>query len=153
MNKSKFHWGHGILVALGIFMVFILSLIYYFSNRFTNSELVADNYYEEELRYQDVIDAKKNSAALIHQPTLIQNKACLGVQFPAEYNNQNSQFNYHLFRTDDAVLDLKDKFELNAANNFQIPASFLKPGSYTLKIQWAQGSKKYQIDYNIIWNQ
>jgi FixH len=151
MQKSKFHWGHGILVALGLFMIFILSLIYIFTKHQNNSELVAENYYEEELRYQDVIDAKKNSAQLSNPPTLIQNQTALGVQFPAEYSNENTKFKYHLFRTDDQLLDLKDAFQLNAAHNFQIPATLLKTGSYTLKIQWESQSKKYQIDYNILW--
>jgi hypothetical protein len=55
----KFTWGHGIVVALGLFISFILYLIFIFPIGKQNSELVTENYYEDELSYQKVIDAKK----------------------------------------------------------------------------------------------
>ena len=40
---------------------FILFLIFVFSHGMKNSELISDNYYQDELTYQDVIDAKTNA--------------------------------------------------------------------------------------------
>lgn len=61
---KKFTWGHGIAIALGSFMLFILGIIFFgaqmlFPDGNDNSDLVSDNYYENELAYQEVIDAKK----------------------------------------------------------------------------------------------
>ena len=52
-------WGHGVIIALFTFIVFILSMLFLFPNGQKNSEMVTENYYEEELQYQDVIDSKK----------------------------------------------------------------------------------------------
>ncbi len=56
---KNFSWGHGVVIALAAFIIFILSMLFLFPNGQKNSEMVTDNYYEEELQYQDVIDAKK----------------------------------------------------------------------------------------------
>ena len=58
---KKFTWGHGIAIALGSFICFILYLILIFPIGKQNSELVTESYYEDELAYQKVIDAKANA--------------------------------------------------------------------------------------------
>ena len=68
----KFTWGHGIVVALGLFISFILYLIFVFPIGKQNSELVTENYYEDELSYQKVIDAKNNAATLTAKPQYAQ---------------------------------------------------------------------------------
>ena len=66
----KFNWGHGILVALVSFIIFIVGLVVYFTQTMQNSELITDNYYQEELMYQQVIDAKNRAAALEEFPSV-----------------------------------------------------------------------------------
>lgn len=61
---KNFTWGHGVIVALGCFIAFILFMIFIFPNGQQNSELITDDYYEEELAYQNVIDAKNNADKL-----------------------------------------------------------------------------------------
>ena len=56
---KKFTWGHGIALALACFIGFILYLIFIFPIGKQTSDLVSDNYYQDELEYQKVIDAKK----------------------------------------------------------------------------------------------
>ena len=76
---KKFTWGHGVALALGLFIIFILSMIFYFTSTWKNSELITDDYYEAELAYQDVIDAKEflaaNGGAHIDVIAKIENRA------------------------------------------------------------------------------
>ncbi len=65
---KNFTWGHGIILALGSFIVFILSMLFLFPNGQKNSEMVTDKYYEEELEYQSVIDAKKRADTIKEKP-------------------------------------------------------------------------------------
>jgi hypothetical protein len=46
---KNFSWGHGVVIALAAFIIFILSMMFLFPNGQKNSEMVTDNYYEEEL--------------------------------------------------------------------------------------------------------
>jgi len=152
--KNKFTWGHGIVLALGGFIVFILGMIFLYSRGYQNSEMVSENYYEDELVYQKVIDAKNTADKLIEKPVFSQNSEGIKIEFPKKFNNTNSKIKFHLFRTEDSKLDIRKEVELDNKNSFVIPANagILKNGSYTLKLYWIENNKtEYQIDYNLLW--
>lgn len=148
---SKFNWGHGLALALAAFIAFILSMIFLFSKGWNNAEMVSNHYYEEELLYQQVIDAKNNAQHLREQPIYQQDKNGIAVTFPPYINNGNTKFSYQLFRTDDEKLDVNRNITLDAQNRCVIPAEILKTGSYTLKLHWVTGKVNYQIDYDVLW--
>ncbi|WP_419869531.1 FixH family protein [Chryseobacterium sp. CT-SW4] len=148
---KNFSWGHGVIVALGAFIIFILSMIFLFPNGQKNSEMVTDNYYEEELQYQSVIDAKKRADALGEKPVYFQDKTGIKISFPKENNSSNTIVNFVLNRTDDQNLDIKKTEVLNAGNSIFIPASVLKHGNYTLRLMWTKDKLDYRLDYDVIW--
>lgn len=49
--KSKFTWGHGMVLALAGFIAFILGMIFFYTRGYQTSEMVSENYYEDELIY------------------------------------------------------------------------------------------------------
>ncbi len=147
----KFSWGHGVIVALATFILFILGMVFYFTSTMKNSELVSDNYYEEELQYQNVIDAKNRADQLTQKPSVKLLDSGIQILFPENDQHQNSKFNFFLFRTDDKNLDIKKDFVLDANNQYIIPKNILRKGSYTLKLKWKNNKLDYQIDYNILW--
>lgn len=147
---KNFTWGHGVATALGLFIIFILSLIFFFTRSWQNAELVSTNYYQDELMYQDVIDAKNNADALKDKPTYTQNVDGITIQFPTTSLIDDNTVKFTLFRTDDAKLDISKQVALTN-KTLQIPAAVLIPGSYTLKVQWMRQNKPHQIDYDILW--
>ena len=147
----KLSWGHGVVIALGCFIVFILSMIFFFPIGKDNSELITDNYYEEELHYQDIIDAKNAADQLTAKPDLKLTSEGIIITFPEDINNNNSKFNFYLYRTNDQNLDIKKDFSLNEVNAMEIPKTVLVAGDYMLKLKWIKENKNYQIDYNIKW--
>lgn len=148
---KNFTWGHGIAIALGAFMIFILSMIFIFTKGWQNAEMVSDNYYEDEMNYQQVIDAKQNADALPQKPIYEQLSNGIKLTFPPDLNIDGQKVNFHLFRTDDAKLDVDKDLTLNSDRTILIPNKILFPGSYTLKILWEQNKKPYQIDYDVVW--
>lgn len=148
---KNFTWGHGIVVALGSFMIFILSLIWYFTSTWKNSELITDNYYEEELAYQNVIDAKNKAINLKELPVYQQNESGISVTFPSEINNSNSKFRIDLHRAEDQKLDIIREMKLDQRNSIFIPAKVLAKGNYVLRVMWKKDNEEYQIDYDLIW--
>ena len=115
-----------------------------------NAELISNNYYEEELRYQDIIDAKKNAAKLEEQPVYKATSEGMMISFPASIKVDEDKASFVLFRTEDSNLDVKKEVGLQH-NLFLIPKKVLSPGSYTLKLKWTENKKPYQIDYDILW--
>ncbi len=149
---NKFTWAHGVALALGSFIAFILFMIFLFPNGQKNSELVSNNYYEDELIYQEVIDAKNNAENLASKPAYHQIPAGIKINFPQENIPEEKKVNFELFRTDDANLDVKKELTLDASNSLTIPRQVLSKGSYTLKIKWLKNKKPYQVDYDVLWN-
>ena len=82
----KISWGHGVVIALGAFILFILGMIFLFPIGKQNSELITENYYEEELKYQEVIDAKNSADNLTEKPTVALEKQGITIIFPKEIN-------------------------------------------------------------------
>lgn len=150
-KKSKFTWGHGIVVALLAFMAFILTLIIYFTQTMQNSELITDNYYQEELQYQQVIDAKNRAEKLVQKPQVAIQQDGVKITFPEQLGKVAHHLNFYLYRTDDRNLDIKKEFQLEENQFHTIPANILKTGSYTLKLMWQENEEQYQIDYDILW--
>jgi hypothetical protein len=148
---KKFNWGHGIVLALGLFIAFILFMIFVFPNGKQNSELISDDYYQDELQYQNVIDAKKNADALPEKPVYSQLPEGIKITFPKEIQPDNKTVNFNLFRTEDKNLDVKKDLQTDAENAVLIPEKVISHGSYTLKIKWTENKKPYQIDYDVLW--
>ena len=149
---KKFSPVHGIIIALGSFMVFIVTLITVFPMGKQNAELITNDYYEDELVYQEVIDAKNLASKLDKKPTLETSKAGLKIHFPEEIVIDNKTVDFLLFRTEDSNLDINKEVILDATNSFTIPAKVLVDGNYTLKLKWKAAKSTYQLDYDVLWN-
>lgn len=149
---KKFTWGHGVILALGSFIIFILFMVFIFPNGQKNSELVSENYYEDELIYQQVIDGKNNAANLPEKPQYQQLASGIKIEFPQSIQPDNRTIKFELFRTEDANLDVKKELTLDSQNSFTIPHQVISKGSYTLKLKWSHNKKPYQVDYDILWN-
>jgi FixH. len=144
-------WGHGVVIALFAFIAFILSMLFLFPNGQKNSEMVTENYYEEELQYQDVIDAKKRADNLQEKPVYSQSASGIKITFPKDYNNSNTTVKFVLNRTDDQNLDIKKTVQLDDSQSFLIPGQILKVGNYTLRLMWTKDKTDYRMDYDVIW--
>jgi hypothetical protein len=116
--------GHGIAIALGSFICFILYLILIFPIGKQNSELVTESYYEDELAYQKVIDAKANAD---NQKKTVFCTITYGIRiaFPKEIIDANSKIEYYLYRTNDKTQDKSQKINLDNNNSFLIPKTEL----------------------------
>lgn len=148
---KKLNWGHGVAIALGSFIIFILFLIFVYSSGMKNSELISDDYYQDELIYQRVIDAKNNAETLVQKPAYSQDKNGITIVFPQSVSVDDSKVNFTLFRTDDGNLDVKKEITLDGSKQFTIPSKVLSAGSYTLKVSWKENKKPYQLDYDVQW--
>jgi hypothetical protein len=147
---KNLNWGHGLMIALGCFILFILFLIFVFPMGKQNADMISNNYYEEELQYQDIIDAKNNAAKLEQTPTYKATSEGILITFPETIKVDENIVNFVLFRTEDSNLDVKKEVTLQH-NLFLIPAKVISKGSYTLKLKWKENKKSYQVDYDILW--
>ena len=148
---KKFTWGHGIALALACFIGFILYLIFIFPIGKQTSDLVSDNYYQDELEYQKVIDAKKNADQLSQKPFFAQLPYGIRIAFPKETIDAGQQVHFELYSTNDKEKDKKQNVNIDSNNSFLVPKEMLSTGSYTLKVRWKKSDIDYQVDYELVW--
>ncbi|HRN47850.1 MAG TPA: FixH family protein, partial [Niabella sp.] len=75
-------WKYIVILILAFFLVGILSMVYV-AHRQTN-EMIDDNYYDKELAYQGVIDAKRNMQGLNDSVLVTESDSEVKVQIPLD---------------------------------------------------------------------
>ena len=135
----KFTWGHAMIIVLVSYMIFILSFVF----RLNISELITEDYYAEEVKYQTLIDAQKNFQSLREKPTIEFVADEIKILFPAKFNSQNVKGNIEFFRPSDAKEDVKIPILLDENNIQRIPTVNLIKGKYYFILDWESNSNRY----------
>ncbi len=79
----KFNWGTGIVLAFVAFIAFIMYFVILAStNNRANHDLVTEEYYKEELAYQNEIDALTNAKNYASQFSFVEQENGLAITFP-----------------------------------------------------------------------
>ena len=140
----KFNWGHGITIFITLFMIAVLSAVYYTSTQ--RIELVTPDYYQQEIGFQKVIDANENSELLQDSIQLAITSEFVEISFASTIEIKNAQGNIVFYRPNNLELDKQFEVEKFYQNNVvRIPKSDLVSGRYEVSIKW----KKNNLDY--IW--
>lgn len=129
----KISWGYKILFVYLLFVVGILFLVFKASQE--KFDLVTPNYYDAELKFQNVINDRQRVAQLSAPPKITHSVNKVQVEFPHEFLNQDMQGEIYLYRPSNASKDFKRKFTTNK-NFIEITLDRNFSGSYELKLSW-----------------
>ena len=142
LNKEKMNWGYKIVIVYCLFMAGILTMVYKCTQQ--NVDLVADNYYDQEVQYQDQYNRMQNSN---HPENKLVINAMLGsaeIQFPTAYLNSKVEGNITFFRPDNKALDFCTPIALSSGVQ-KIQSEKLTKGYWKVQIYWnANGKPFYQ---------
>lgn len=141
----KFTWAHGLMVALGCFMIFITSLVFFAGNM---GEMVTEDYYEKTIHYQDDIDAAKRANSLPGKPQITAQANGFMIRFSEPVTIGEVQF----LRSDDSKKDITQKLKLNSRNEQLIHAVDLENGEYEVSLRWEKNNEDYLIKERVRWN-
>ena len=133
----KINWGYGIMIATGIFMAFILTLVYKCSKQ--NIDLVSTNYYEQELKYDEQILKEKNTTELKEDLKINFDsvRQTILIHYPSDTKNLSGEISF--IKPDDAKLDFNMKIIPGDASSQTIPAAKMKKGRWNVKVNWNFG--------------
>ncbi|AGW86164.1 Cytochrome Cbb3 Oxidase Maturation Protein CcoH [Blattabacterium sp. (Nauphoeta cinerea)] len=148
--KIKFNWDIGIMLSLIVFITFIIYIAFIFPH--VGSQLVSDRYYENEMKYQEIINQKKNVLKLPEKIKVFILHSGVEVMFPPVNNDIHGFFT--LFRSSSKDLDFTQSFKIlrSSQKRLLIPKKFLKKGYYKLIIRW-KTNQKYFFEKDIFWNE
>ncbi len=143
--KIKFNWGTGIVIAMALFIVFILSFVYktIAIDKYEH-HLVSEDYYKDELYYQEEIDKLNNASKLSENITLSNSSQGITIQFPENLDFNKIKGTIHFLRRSNYKLDFDKEIKLND-HFIIIPDSLLVSGKWIIKIDWQYNDEKYLL--------
>lgn len=143
--KIKWNWGTGIVIAMALFMIFILQFVYRvtFVSKYDH-HLVTEDYYKEELHYQDEIDKVNNASKLAENVKIVRVADGVEIVFPSDMDPTKISGTISFKRLSNQKLDFEKKIELDQ-NLFHIPADHLIEGHWEVKIDWKNGDQNYLL--------
>jgi predicted DNA-binding protein (MmcQ/YjbR family) len=142
------NWGNKLLLTFIAFGAGMFYLVY--RSATTNYEMAEKNYYKAELAYQQVIDGTREANQLTTAVTLTQTEEGIKLQFPHEMKNKNLSGEVWFYCAYNQKKDKKFILKPDAEAIQLFSPKEVNPGSYTAKINWTDGNKKYYTEKNTV---
>lgn len=136
----KISWGYKITFAYLVFVAGILFLVYKAANE--DYDLVTEQYYEAELKYQEVIDQKDRVAKLSAPVQVRTSVSHIAIQFPKEFRNKEVKGELYLYRPSDDQQDIRKKFVTSEAA-YETTFDHSLSGLYEIKLSWESEGQTY----------
>lgn len=145
----KINWGTGLAIFI-ISFIGILIFVVYKSTQYTES-LVIDNYYEEDLAYQKVMEKKQNTAKLPSNVKVSYNETEKKIDFVFPADSEHIvKGDILLFNPISNKLDVKIDFNIGVDSTYSIPVKGMQIGKYRVKIDWEMNDIKYYQEEVIV---
>ncbi|MFA6540101.1 MAG: FixH family protein [Bacteroidota bacterium] len=146
--KKKSMWGIGIVISFVIFGMCILAVVYIAMS--SSVDLVSDDYYAKELKYQEHIDALKESDSLRTKIVLSFSSVSVDVHFPKIAASQAIWGAVVFFRPSDKKSDFSTKIVVDSSYTQHISIEHIPKGMWKVQISWNAVEKKYYHEQPII---
>jgi len=141
--KIKINWGTAMVIAMVLFMAFILQFVYrsIAVDKYEH-HLVSEDYYKDELYYQQEIDKMNNASKLTQNVKVDRVGEGMLVSFPDEMNFTKITGIVYFQRPSDERLDFKKEISLSD-HIMLIKDDKLINGKWKVKIDWKYGNDEY----------
>ena len=139
----KINWGTAIVIAFVCFISFIMYFVISMStNEKYEHDLVVEDYYQQELKFQSDIDKETNSKSL--ETNVSWTKTANGVQimFPKDLDFKNIEGQVFLYRPSNKQLDFEIPISLSN-HNLLIPDKRMLDGRWNIKVDWTYNNNSY----------
>ncbi|MBK8660696.1 MAG: FixH family protein [Ignavibacteriales bacterium] len=144
---KKFNWGHGIAIFLVIFILLNVAVVLYTFSQ--DVELVTDNYYEKELKYEDQLIRERRGMDLPDSLQFDLDGLNLVINYPPSLLKKSIAGNIHLYRPDQKKFDYNIKIEYNSDGQQVINMTGKAPGKWKISITLNDGSLDYLFKKDI----
>ena len=125
MKKIKWNWGTGIAITLILFIALMASFVYKATQQ--NFDLVSETYYEDELKFEEIIQQKKNAKSLGERAVLESKGEQIILKLPSALKDKPKSVAVHLYCEQDAKKDQ----HFSEANNTATEIRMKHPGHKT----------------------
>ncbi len=143
----KLNWGTGIAISLALFACLMGFMVYLAMQQ--DFDLVSEDYYSEEIAYQEIIDQKQNTLRLEGKASLQLNEEGVFLQLPADLEGKTKSFEGLMYHEQEADNDFSFGEEHTEENRFEIPFTQFAQGKWIAKIKVHCEGVDYYFDPQI----
>ncbi len=152
MNANKTTpslWPWAIIAYFVLALTFLVSFIVWSARQ--REDLVAENYYETEIRYQQQIDRLVQSKPFDELSIVTYDVAQqqIVINLPA-VQSRSVTGRVHLYRPSDARLDRDVPLTVNREGGQRLDAKALCGGLWKVRVQWSIAGREYFCDRSVI---
>lgn len=145
----KFNWGTGVVIAFILFISFIMYFVISMNtDKSLDHDLVDENYYKQELEFQNDINKEKNAKTLAFKVTWKKTTEGIVISFPADFEDKDITGKVFLYRPSNKQLDFETTILLSN-HNLLIPDKRLLDGRWNIKIDWSYKDTNYMLKEEI----
>ena len=147
----KINWGTGIVLAFIGFMCFIMYFVVKVNtDKKYDHDLVTEDYYKEELDFQNDINKETNAKNLSENISIKKTDEGLMIAFPETFKINNISGKVFLYRPSNKQLDFETPISLSN-HNLLIPDKRLLDGRWNIKVDWQYNGKSYLFKKEIVY--
>lgn len=144
----KMDWGKGIVIAIVLFMAFILYFVFKVQlNRDYDNELVIQDYYKAEKNIDASMAKETNANQLSEKVVFTSDAEGLRVQFPMSFDHAKIVGTVSLYRPSNQKLDFEIPISLSSSY-LLIPRSSLVDGHWGITVDWQYDTIEYLSKHN-----
>ncbi len=143
------NWGTKIFMSFVVFAIIIISMVVISVSQ--DFYLVADDYYKQEIEYQNQIDKIQNYKQL-DQPLAIKYWSAgrkASIQFPIA-RTERLEGEIHFFRPSNGNLDFKVAINPDGGGSQIVDLSEAIPGLWKVKVSWSANGKGYYDEQTLV---
>jgi hypothetical protein len=138
------NWGYKIAIGFSIFCVGIICVTVYFMMQ--KVDVVTENYYDKELKYQDQIDKVTRTRALKETVEFTNTGKELVIKFPNVPDNNRSKDFISLYRPSDNTKDVKIPVLTDTSRTQIVSIEHLVKGYWKVQINWTSVGSEYYYE-------
>lgn len=145
--KKSIHPGTVILIGFGAMVCFMIYLVYRCNQN--PVVMVSKNYYDQEITYQQQIDARQNMQQLGEKVMIEKQGNQLAMHIPQVINANMKTMDVSFHHTADANLDKQFHPTQQADGNYSLPLDQNMRGSYKVEVKMTSADKNYEEQLEI----
>ncbi len=142
----KINWGTGIAIFMGLFILTLVWVV--FKSLQVDHSLVKDNYYEEDLKYQQHYEKKQNAISKPITVKYTREKQQLILDFPGPLNGIKGTV--HFFKPDNQRLDHTVRIQGEQSSQLILSTAKLTSGLWRLKIDYIMDGDAFYHEQKIV---
>jgi nitrogen fixation protein FixH len=137
----KLNWGYGIALFYATFVVVLLYFVVQSTQQ--DNSLVSEQYYADDIHYQQHYDKLRNAQALAKDLEISRLAAqeAIYLQFPEDLGPVSGKVQF--FCPSDSQADFSTPVKTDAGFSQTVSSKNLKRGLWRVKVDWTAGGKAY----------